>query len=237
MDININIGYNIDFLFYQLENFKKFIMVDYIIIINTNKELYSEIKERTENIENIIINPVCIEKKRFHGSILEGIYENIQFCFKNNIIFKDFIILSNKNIFYRELHPSDLDKLSALKENKNRINLKFTETGNQWWWPVFHKTLLSNYIRENNLLFSASAHEGLGFTYETLKSIYNFLYRNNEIRNDLFKKNACVEEFALQTICSGLGYDFFYIGNGTTYTKNLKKDKFVYKLNHNEVKS
>ena len=84
-----------------------------------NQELYDKLVKRTKDIHNIIINPILIEKKRFHGSIFQGIYENIRYCLKKNISFQYFIILSNKTMFYKKVDSKNYHQLQLLDEKKN----------------------------------------------------------------------------------------------------------------------
>jgi hypothetical protein len=67
-------------------------------------------------------------------------------------------------------------------------------------------------------------------------------YVNNyeNIKNNLFNWNHCIEEIPLQIICINLSHDFYdigtgsnYLGTGSDYTyknlNNLPNDKFLYK--------
>ena len=110
-----------------------------------------------------------------------------------------------------------------------RVLLK-GDAANMWWWPKFSCTKLYQYIEKNNMSFAHSMHEGVCFAYDTCESIISFFGDNQDIMNELFTFDGCVEEFALQSLASN--YDgFYYIGNGCD-TKNLDEvdpTKFTYK--------
>lgn len=78
--------------------------------------------------------------------------------------------------------------------------------------------------------FAHSMHEGVCFASDTCESIISFFGDNQDIMNELFTFDGCVEEFALQSLASNYG-GFYYIGNGCD-TKNLDEvdpTKFTYK--------
>jgi len=104
---SINVYENINFLIYQLENIKKYVKSNYIIILNANKIMYDEIKNNRyikNNNSYIILYPDYLNKKRFHGSLTEGIYKNMKYAI-DNYNYKYFIVLSSRNVFYTELNP------------------------------------------------------------------------------------------------------------------------------------
>ena len=74
-------AYMEDLLLEQLDNFRKYIKIPYIVVLNCNDELFEKLKNK--NIDNVILNPIHFNKKRFHGSILKGIISNIEFTIKN----------------------------------------------------------------------------------------------------------------------------------------------------------
>jgi hypothetical protein len=176
------------------------------------------------------VNPNFIEKKRFHGSLLNGIYLNIEYALKK-INFNYFLILSSRNFFYNII---DENKILLFDSNnkKEEGSLINTLNRNEWHWGDFLETKLSKYVIKNNLLFSRSAHEGLTFDYISCKKIYEFLETNYEIKNELFNWHNCVEEFAFQTICINVTGYYYYIGNGCDTNNNVEQlpsIKYVYK--------
>lgn len=190
--ISINVFEKPDFLKKQLENIKQFVNIDYCIILNCNNYMYNILQNET--LEYVIVNPEIIDKKRFHGSIVNGIYSNMKYSVEN-LIFSHFLVLSSRCFFYNTLNDLNFfyNNNITYGENKQIINYA------SWHWPSFSKTLLfaacQNYDNIAN-----SLHEGICFSFGVCQNIIHFLETNQEIKKDLFNFNHCVEEFALQTI-------------------------------------
>ena len=242
---SINIHEDIDFLIDQIMNIDKNVDLDYIIILNTNDYMYYELKKNKtiSLLKNIQINPVKLNKKRFHGSLTEGIYSNMELAI-DMYNFKYFIVLSSRNLFYNKMDKknyNNLFKISGGFELKNMNSKEFVSSlHNRKWkrWPNLLETDLSKYIINNKQKFSCCPHEGITFDYLSCKEIINFLTKNNDIKNNLFNWNNCVEEFALQTICINLTGYYYYIGNGwdTDYNiSELPKNKYIYKTMRYEM--
>jgi hypothetical protein len=225
--ISINIHEKINFLLKQLDNIKQNVNCNYAIILNCNDYMYNECKKITLN-DNVYINDEIINKKHNHGSLTHGIYSNIMYSL-HNFTFKYFIVSSSRNFFDNNMKIQDLDKVIELGQPVNE-NTNY----DSWHWPTFRQTLLAKYIYNNNEKLCSSAHEGLMFEYNGCEKIMNFLENNEEIKNDLFNFNYCVEEFSLQTIVVNMGDSYYYIGNGIYDYKigpnNDKNIKFMYKV-------
>ena len=225
---SINVHEKVNFLIKQLENIKCFVQSKYVVVINANDTMFNILKnhEYIRNNDNVRIYPSYLNKSRHHGSLTKGIYLNMKYAM-THFIFKYFIVLSSRNMFYTELNP---DKYKHFIERKTprRID-KITKTS--WHWHSFLKTLLSEYIIENNKLFSSCAHEGLTFQYQACKGILSFLIEHKDIRDNIFNWKHCVEEFALQSICVNTDHTYYNIGNGVNINNiyDLKENTFVYK--------
>ena len=265
---SINVHENIEFLIKQIKNINDFVSLDYIIILNANKLMYNKIsncKFINSQENNIILYPKYLDKRRYHGSLTEGIYNNMKYAL-NNYNFKYFIVLSSRNLFYNHLNNTEKIKALSLRPAaelggamtvnggggwagtykqlleryavNNRLRPK-----KSWHWLDYKdrkgrtrrggllKTKLSKYVKENNLNFAVSPHEGLTFNYNSCLKIIEFLDNNPDIKTNLFQFCNCVEEFALQTICVNSGDYFCYIGNGshTDILKKVLKERYVYK--------
>ena len=231
-------AYMEDFLLEQLENFRKYIKVPYIIVLNCSDELFEKLKNK--NIDNVILNPIHFNKKRLHGSLLKGIISNIDFTIKNYNVDK-ILILSNR---------------CFLKKEINRFNLKYklleTKLQNLFWRAVentrttrhtpTHNVLGENgkweapecasvSIKKSNIdlntwhwpkfkdtiLFKKyhylgkSAHEGLLLDIKSCKFLIKFMENNSSIKEDLFNSDSCVEEFAIQTILVNNNFIYCYL--------------------------
>jgi hypothetical protein len=77
--ISVNIHENINFMMKQLENIRKFVICEYIVVINANYQMYHVLTttQHIVNDKNIVINPEHINKRRFHGSLTRGICSNM----------------------------------------------------------------------------------------------------------------------------------------------------------------
>ena len=234
---SINVHENLNFLIKQLEDIKRNVLVDYIVIINANEHMYNEIKYSeliTEAIAaklNIVLYPWYVEKIHNHGTLTKGIYLNLAYAV-SNYIFEYFVVLSSRNLFYNKLHKGNYKDIPRICESTSIDNLNIYE----WHWRLFIQTKLAEHIIENNLLFSKSYefHEGLTFDYQLSQNIVGFLQGNEDIKNDLFNFNWGVEEFALHSIALNLNGYYYHIGNWTLTDDyinidKLPKDRFVYK--------
>lgn len=222
--ISINVHENPAFLNAQIENIKNNVKYKYIIILSCNNLMYHE----CITSEDVIKNPEIIEKKRFHGSLTKGIYSNMMHAL-NHFQFKWFIILSSKNIFYKQLHESMLEK-----ECPKTPALNY----DTWHWPYFKNTLLAKYYITNNKLLYSSEHEGLTFEYSACENIIQFLNNNENIKNELFNFEHAIEEFALQTICmNSNNKQFVSLGNGCSdfYINDNEINKCVYKIHRDLI--
>ena len=224
--ISINIHEKYSFLLKQLENIKQNVNMSYAIILNCNDIMFKECNKH-KLPDNVYINNIILNKKRFHGSLTNGIYNNMIYALEK-FKFKFFIVASSRNMFIK----MTLDDLYKVTKNENKIygdNHSYTE----WHWPMFLNTLLSKYYISKQQKLYSSAHEGLMLTHNACVKIVFFLENNLEIKNNLFNFNHCVEEFALQTISMNTGGLFYYIGNGC-YEEKIKPGeflKFMYKIN------
>lgn len=219
--ISINVHEKPDYLNLQIENIKKNVILSNEIILNCNDFMAKSLKNIQD--KKFAINPDVIEKRKYHGSLTLGIYSNIKYAL-DNYDFKYFLVMSSREFFY-----SKLEYYSQIEINKNSEKYSdYYDAG--WHWPIFRNTKLFNFLKENNLFYSSSAHEGLCLTKKSCEHIVQFLENHSDIAEDIFNFNYCVEEFALQSIC--VNFDGFYcIGNGV-YEKNLntlEKNKLTYK--------
>jgi hypothetical protein len=238
--ISINVFEKPEFLKAQLENIKSFVKKDYMVILNCNDYMYNAIKK--ECLENVIVNPEIINKKRFHGSLTQGIYSNMKYCVENGIEFYYFITISSRVLFYNELNNLDIIYNNNKDEDDCRIKNKNDIDYNTWHWPSFKKTLLFSHFNKNYNKIARSLHEGLVFNFNVCKNIIHYLEGFPEIKKNLFSFNACVEEFALQTISVNYTGDnkdtgfcvilhpAFSVNNYTAeQAANFPKHKYVYR--------
>jgi len=224
--ISINVHHKPIFLFDQLNNIKAFVKLNYVVILNCNKYMYHELKNNYTLDSNIIVNDTCIDKKRFHGTLMQGIVSNMMLAL-NNYNFKYFISMSLRCRFYKELNEnSDIISNTEFFDLKDKIYNKQI-----WHWPIFSRSKLYQDIMNQNKYLCKSPHEGLCFNEKCCIFLVSFLKENLIIATDILNFNWCVEEFALQTICANYN-EFYYLGNGTV-TKNISdcsQNRFIHKI-------
>lgn len=230
---SINVHENLNFLIKQIKDIEDNVLLDYVIIINANQYMFNAIVNSTLLYvkANIELYPVYLDKIHAHGSLTKGIYLNMKHAIKN-YQFEYFVILSSRNLFYNKLHQGNYKNMLKICEGVSYSKLN----KDVWAWPMFLKTKLSQYVINNNLLFSTTSvhHEGLTFDYESAVKIVEFFESHEDIRDEIFNFQGSVEEFALQCISLNLSGHYYNIGNWTSNDDslnihNLPSNRFVYK--------
>ena len=212
--VSINVHENLSFLEKQIENIKTHLLLPHKIILNCSVAFHKELQERKAFIrnENVILNPEPLNKKRYHGSILQGIYSNLKGA-RKNYSFDYFLVLSSRTFFYRDFKISDIQQLPKRESFKTIKNIKKSKKMKRF--SSFLQTKLAQHIKKNQPeRFVACAHEGLFFDSQNCDTICDFLENNKKIREELFQWKWCIEEFALQTICMFKDGYYYNIGRG-----------------------
>lgn len=233
--ISINVHEKFDFLKKQLDNIRDNVKCNYAVILNCNEFMFNECKNNNDILpENVYIHPVILEKRTYHGSLVNGIYNNMMYAL-DNFTFEFFISTSSRNLFDNDMELSDLHKLVKMGKTHIEYGKVFEEIENnkKWHWPSIEKTLLAKHLIETNQKFYVSPHEGLMLSIKGCRKIVEFLENKPEIKKDLFQFETCVEEFALQTISMNMGEPIYYIGNGCCSEAPIDKSNsdtlFMYK--------
>lgn len=224
--VSINVHEHPAFIQKQLTNIHTFLKVDHIVLLNCNDSMLKELKSRDLG-DRVILNPISINKRRFHGSLTQGIISNMELAMKVLSNFDMFLVMSSREMFYQTLYQSSdiIKHVEAYEKRSKNVNL------DTWHWRIFEKTKLFQYIIANDMYLCSSAHEGMCFDYESCLHILRFLNEHDDIKTNLFHFSHCVEEFALQSICANYK-PFFYIGNGcgTFSVSQCKPSKFTHKV-------
>jgi hypothetical protein len=253
--ISINVHSDLEYLLNQIENIDKFVPLKKRIILNCNDFMFDQMK--TVAIKDVEVFSEPLNKKTFHGSLTHGIACNMSHSL-NNCDFDYFLVLSSREFFHRTLtDTSEIEKhivdnhTIQVGEVDFRLPIFYppgkycntygdhvswlgatdqSDLVNMWWWPKFSATKLYEYIKSRNMSFAHSMHEGMCFRYDGCEYIMDFFQENEDIMYDLFEYDACVEEFALQSIASN-HKGFYYIGNGcdTKSLDEVNNSKFTYK--------
>ena len=130
--ISINVHEKINFLIKQLKNINDNVNLSYAVILNCNVHMFNKCKN-IELPKNVFINNIILNKKTYHGSLLNGIYNNMNYAL-SHFEFKYFIVASSRSMFGNNMELKDLDRISQIKiEQDNNYN--------EWWWPNFVNTL------------------------------------------------------------------------------------------------
>ena len=102
--ISINVFEKLDYLKEQIKNIIFFTRgIKVLIIFSCNDFMFYTLKNIKFDGIDILINPEIINKKRWHGSLLQGIFSNLNFILLNEIKFNYFLILQTKNFFIKKL--------------------------------------------------------------------------------------------------------------------------------------
>jgi hypothetical protein len=123
----------LDNLFYFNKSNKIF------VILHCNDFMYENLPpllEKNKNKDNIKINNIHYNKELYNYSIFQSHIDNFEYCFKNNITSKYFIILASNCIFKKEITINDIDELYKILPTfdfPDKENQRYTSHVN-WHW-------------------------------------------------------------------------------------------------------
>ena len=110
--ISINVHEKFDFLMNQLKNIDENVNLSYAVILNCNDNMFDEIVNNAKRLpKNVFINDTILNKRTYHGSLSNGIYNNMKHAIYN-LEFND----TFENIKYKKI-------LHFLYEKTDRILL------------------------------------------------------------------------------------------------------------------
>lgn len=227
---SINVHENIVFLVEQLENIHFFTShLNIVIAYNCNEFMLKELQNyKFESYENlkIIINPISIEKNRWHGSLCKGIIKNMEYIKDKNIKFEHFIALSSRNILKSKLNLEDIELkykkyyneiTNLVKDNRrfyfNKHNKFFICDGSKqdywhgdmtssrnWFWGKVKNSFWFQELDKKVKFFIGGRHEGLCIPYEVVLKIVDFTTKNEDIMNSCYKYSIALEEVIPQVL-------------------------------------
>jgi len=187
--VTINVHEKPEFLREQVRNIQEHLMCRWVLILNTNESMKADLKG-TEL--EAWCHPKPINKRRFHGSLLQGICANIKHSLDVSHDFDYVLVLSSRTFFRKHVTCYDLEV--ALDRSTCSVATNF----NEWHWPAFKETSVGKRFFPHLV---GGAHEGLFFPKAACRSLC-------ELEPEIFDTNACVEEFVIQTICFNNGIKF-----------------------------
>ena len=186
------------------------------IILNCNREMLVELRN-TPACE--LCHPTPIEKRRHHGSLLEGIMANVELAMRRWDL-EHVLILSSRSWFRRPLSPDDIEAGYASQSvplGTRCADLQYDKRTGLRWMDSEPEVLLTGVdifqpYRETklaiNLLTAGCAllhgpHEGL--VLEQAACIRALEAFAGDVGRDLYSTEAAVEEFALQSLAHSYG--------------------------------
>tara|TARA_B100000614_G_C14558887_1_gene496489 strand:+ start:412 stop:1170 length:759 start_codon:yes stop_codon:yes gene_type:complete len=190
----------------QIESIDQFCMFDSITIVYNLDPKYDEtdLIKFQNSFQNskikIIINPERIKKKRFHGSIVQGIFSNLLHMSNQN--FDYVMILSERCIFFDYLTLDDMSILKPLEPTHKYTHLthssvESTNYPNKWHWKRFTNNNIYKKALDKGGVFGG-LHEALTIDGYSYKKLINFI-QTFDI-SDIYLLNACAEEFVPYSI-------------------------------------
>ena len=226
--VAINVFENHHFLLGQLENIDLALKADYRVLLHCSVSFHEEISQdpRFSTNPRLHICPQPFDKKRFHGSLLQGQIACMKEA-REHFDFETFMILSSRTFFHRPL---------TLKEAYNTPKHQGFEARSfptDWWWPDLSSTKLCKWVRSRpNPRLGKSRHEGLALPRQSVDFVLSFGEKFPTIFEDLFNFDHCVEEMAIQTILSNapLGNYYYWDWGSDADEYIIKAGSFVWKV-------
>jgi hypothetical protein len=168
------------------------------------------------------VNPTPINKKRFHGSITQGIVANLRLAAEQE--FDHFLILSASSklalplsirniragygMCKKHVQNSCLGQLCRLSHCGYIRTWPHAKKNGPWLFGAFATTALGKHVLAQKGKLIGSRHEGLVIDRATGLKILKFLDEHPDIADDLYNTENAVEEFALQTLAYFVGGNF-----------------------------
>jgi len=225
--VSINVHEHPNFVLKQLEHIREHIPFTHRVILNCNDEMRMALRQ-TSAAE--LCHPVALNKRRHHGSLLEGIMRNLEFALRRWKL-GYFLILSSRSWFRRPLSLADVTESRAqppigaqcsdLRYERNRglhwvdskddFELVKLQDGTIAKVNVdvsahYRGTLLAQKLQREGHVLLHSPHEGLVLEHAACTHALRVL--DSRLGRDLYDTETAVEEFALQSIAHSRGLYF-----------------------------
>lgn len=188
----------------QLENIKNHLKFDYKIILNCNNKMYDLLKNK--KYENVLINPKTIEKKRFHGSLFQGIFENLKFV-ESITEYDYFLVLSARSFFFKKLDSETINSFYDHAKCYGSFNIDYYPKTEQDWkeWPpkMWENHINSDFysfLQKNKFNFQKGMHEGLLLTKKNGEDIISFFDKNEDLYKSVINTFNPMEEVVIQSL-------------------------------------
>lgn len=248
--------YRFEFLKYQVLNFKRNLSeFSCLVVLNVSSDDYQralETKAHMKDLIDVLVNPVCMERKRYHGSLTKCVVENMKYVGELDIEYDYFVVLSNRSELRKKYEVIDFDNIIiqvrdkidlnqykvagipfpyAFRNHLNRIERPrhHRKNGNHddlklWHWPLFSKTKLFQFFTERNSPCHGFPHEGLFFKSDVISRIVEFSESHVDIMMDLYEFEWCVEELFFGSVCGYLKQEFGFLD---VYKFKFRKNRII----------
>ena len=202
--VTINVHEKPEFIRKHIDNIKTRLCCKCIVLLNTNDAMKSALAHT--DLEQYC-NPVPITKERFHGSLLQGICENIKHAIKSSLQFDYVLVLSSRSFFRYNTNLQDLEaSLGRLEPpscpfarwSSSKTSAVYEcDTIDAWHWKAFKSTV----IGQKYDALVGGPHEGLFFPKEACTHLC-------DLDPEIFSTEMCVEEFVIQTVLKNKNIPF-----------------------------
>jgi len=180
--------------------------VSYLIVINTNVQMYNELKMRSIETSNVKLSQHPFDKKSVGYDITKGHILNFNDCVDASIESTYFIPLASNCMFHKQVTRELLHEFISLstfpKERSysdiSRVN---TDSKNGIWWSTFFMNIeVINTIKDvyNSDMFYWYQFEGIILPYSEMQAIVNFIKLNRI--EERIQCDTCFDEILIQTL-------------------------------------
>ena len=237
--VTINVHEIPSFIMHHLEHVKKNLPGSHRIVLNCNAAMHEALRPLlpdafvweadAEPAGGVLVHPQPLEKRRFHGSLLQGIVRNLELATRR-WDFDAFLVLSSRSWFRRPLGlPELLEARTPVPPGVKRAMLRHTANGVRFvdtsdepaslqlqpggvaltgfdWGPLLRTRLGYDYLAGCTKV--NGPHEGLLLEHAACARALEVLGGASALGADLYATEAAVEEFALQSIAHLAGARF-----------------------------
>jgi hypothetical protein len=196
---------NSEFLLKLINNIKKYNKnYKILILFHLNDELYDTFKP---NIENVLINDIHYNKKTFHHSLTKAHLDNYNYLIKNNIDFKNIILLASNCMFIKQIKLNnkynDTNDISKCEGDIDKLDKHHSGIfmNNKYWVDCF---------KRDNICIEQTQLEGSKYSKKLFGKISKYIEDNKFFDN--IEQELQIEEILFVSLCkyynSGI-YDLY----------------------------
>jgi hypothetical protein len=242
--IVINVHEYPAFIEHQLDHVAAHVPDDHRIVLNCNAAMYDALEHRPAFLRRgkALRHPVCMEKRTFHGSLLQGIVRNIDLALRR-YDFESLLVLSSRSWFRRPITleevriaraqlpfgvdevmfrfvegdgychvADDLDPERPRDDEELRGAAAQTQPPASFDWHLIKRTLLATEVLQEQ------GHPLVSGPHEGLLLSYDACMcavsaLDGDVGKELFSLQAPVEEFALQSLAESQELRFAQLGD------------------------